>query len=848
MSDKELKTGYTELKQGGVCLLLGLLAAGIGLYFRLAPLRDFTSEEARSRASMTVVHQIQEDVINKVQRNHPDMSAEQRRTLARQMFQQIIRQDSSRIQAAIQQVAKKMTQASLFEPVPHLLAADSYHYFYLTERILQQGCISPRIQGHKYFHPLMSAPDGYWEPLTWHPYVGFMLYRLWMFIDPHIPLMKAISFTPLVIAGLSIFPFVCLCLWLGCRPLTIFVSSVFFMLAPVFVYRSSFGWYDNDPYNILFPALLLCVYCAGSRSIDNRRMIFLLGCLFASLMSLYALFWQGWCFWFVLCLCLGLTDLLLPYPGRKTQFFNKVILLSLMVCGPFLFLSLLFGPGAFLSLLNEGWQALVAFIHPRITAWPDVYSTVDELQPASLPLIVQVCGGWGFMTVALIGFGAVLSRYIRLGRLRAQKLSGEDLQAGRMLLVLGLACVYLSLGAQRFALFCVLPFSLCFALGMESICLVSDHLVQSFFKNNFAVFMTMRWTRTVVFLFFMILPIQGIRSATDDFRQTLYNDVWDRALKKIKRETGVDSIVHAWWPEGHFIKAIAQRRVTIDGATMHTPQTYWMANVLLAQEERQAAGLLRMLTNGGNRAADVLQAQGLTLLQSVDLIKRLSVMDRASAKLLLKTQQLPMEPIETLLDLLYTEPTEAYCLVYDGYIRNSRNIRYVQSWSFPSLTDQRFPSTSVKTDPATGFPSQTQAGPDSVAGTGGYYGEYILQQQKGSQWLFENGIQVDVVKKDCVIKSGTGQNGIPQSIIYLYGDEVREKTFDAPTLPYTVVFVKRPVPLCALMDPALARSLLVRMYYFEGKGLQFFKPYLAEDDLTFQTRLRVYALDWSAFE
>ena len=35
-----------------------------------------------------------------------------------------------------------------------------------------------------------------------------------------------------------------------------------------------------------------------------------------------------------------------------------------------------------------------------------------------------------------------------------------------------------------------------------------------------------------------------------------------------------NSIITTWWPPGHFIKSMAQRRVTFDGATINFPQAY----------------------------------------------------------------------------------------------------------------------------------------------------------------------------------------------------------------------------------------------------------------------------------
>ena len=61
-------------------------------------------------------------------------------------------------------------------------------------------------------------------------------------------------------------------------------------------------------------------------------------------------------------------------------------------------------------------------------------------------------------------------------------------------------------------------------------------------------------------------------------------------------EHPLDAIINTWWCPGHYITAVAKRRVTIDGATQHEPQTYWMANILLSDDENTAIGLFACLT------------------------------------------------------------------------------------------------------------------------------------------------------------------------------------------------------------------------------------------------------------
>jgi len=52
---------------------------------------------------------------------------------------------------------------------------------------------------------------------------------------------------------------------------------------------------------------------------------------------------------------------------------------------------------------------------------------------------------------------------------------------------------------------------------------------------------------------------------------------------------------------------------------------------------------------------------------------------------------------------------------------------------------------------------------------------------------------------------------------------------------------------CILMDEDLARSLIMRLYYFGGRGLKYFKPFYEDSDLTGRTQIMTYKVDWDEF-
>jgi dolichyl-diphosphooligosaccharide--protein glycosyltransferase len=78
------------------------------------------------------------------------------------------------------------------------------------------------------------------------------------------------------------------------------------------------------------------------------------------------------------------------------------------------------------------------------------------------------------------------------------------------------------------------------------------------------------------------------------------NDAWWDALSAIRDTAPRDAIVTAWWDYGHWIKYIAERRVTSDGGTLSSHVAHWIGRMLLAPTDREAIGLLRMLDCGSD--------------------------------------------------------------------------------------------------------------------------------------------------------------------------------------------------------------------------------------------------------
>jgi hypothetical protein len=105
-----------------------------------------------------------------------------------------------------------------------------------------------------------------------------------------------------------------------------------------------------------------------------------------------------------------------------------------------------------------------------------------------------------------------------------------------------------------------------------------------------------------------------------------------------------------------------------------------------------------------------------------------------------------------------------------------------------------------------------------------------------------------LAKKECVVNSPTYGKGIPRFIHYLENGKIIEKTIPQGTLNYSVILSPTPGGVqCALMDNDLARSLLMRLYFFPEADRKYIKAFHQAQDLTGRTQIFTFEINWEKY-
>lgn len=826
--------------------LIFCLAGTAAVFLRLYPLRYYASDEALDKAAIYVTQTAARTIRHNLKDTLPaDLGAERQNHLVVQRLNSLLQKDRDQVQQTIRQVARQIDQRNPPQRrFPWLLASDSFYYYDLTHSLETTGRFSPIIKGSKYFHPKMNAPDGYWEPLTLHPFVGLALHRVIKHFMPDVTLMASVSWTPLILILIALMIFLITSAALKISPWPAAAAAILLACAEVVLKRSTLGWYDNDPYNIVFPMLLMLMLALALRA-RTRRTTIIGGIALACALCLYSLFWQGWVFAASVLAAALIACTADRYLCRKFQpetspapRFQPLWLFISFTGAGLVGISLIFGPGELIVLFREGWQALQGFFNSRLPVWPDNYITVGELKRSSAADFIHLTGGWPMTLGAVIGF---LSSLIRL---RTHP-NAPDRSFRICIIVFALAAVLLSLGAQRFTLLAITPLAFLFLFGANDLlCLADSRIPQN---SDFLMKCLRLLTPALLLTALTVSSLTHAEQRMPALINRIYNNTWDDAMQFLKTQTPSDAIIDTWWSPGHFIKAMGQRRVIFDGASISSRQSYWLAQALMAAGETQSLNLLRLLNNGATAAVDRLREQGLSDSESAQLLHSMIRLPQDKT-LDLARQTLPPRVAREILQYTHGTPDPVYLLISNDMIRDLVIYPLIAGWNVSRIEELNSnPQLRAEIPPAAhkkdyiNFLWSLSGGQPRISGIL----NAVEHDPSSGVIRFAQGLTCDIPRRICRIASNTYGHGIPAEIIVSDGQQIITQPQANATLSYSVVVGQRHGHYEALLaERTIAHSLLVRLYFFGDTGLDHIRRVHQTRDATQQLQIDLFKVSF----
>jgi asparagine N-glycosylation enzyme membrane subunit Stt3 len=585
---------------------------------------------------------------------------------------------------------------------------DSYLWLRHARNYLRTGTTCDAIVGGECRDTLGSAPVG--QPMRYarslHIAAIAGLHRAVTVIAPEYPLAATAYWVPVVVGVLGVVP----AFAIGSRlagPIGGFAGALAIGTNWLFLRRSIGS--DNDVWNVVLPLFAAWAAIAAVRAARPAHRAALTA-VAALVVGLHAATWAGWLLTFAVLLVGLVADAMLAVleaaaRRRAGPCIRDAALILAVFCAVSGIAVAAAGAGGVRVALPEALVAPLVGAAPSApvseVAWPDVFGTIRELAQPGPGGIVRVLGSPAYLLTACLGLALLLlpergwrawhwvvfiggldlclyaaaaaphwspvAVVVLLGMplvagavLRVLVARGEQGDRGQLVVgVWFLATLLQAYEGVRFLMLLVPPAGLLLgvALGRLYASLVRAAVPRA---GRYAAVL-----RPVLFVAVAALALPAVRRGAAEARAYVpaMHDAWWNTLTAIRDGTPPDTIVNAWWDYGHWVKYVAERRVSTDGGTLRTHVPHWLARALLAPSERETAGLLRMLNCGSDVTADGaygrLVAAGIDPIVAYRTVVAAAGLDRDAARALLAARGLGAETADAVLRATHCTPPPA---------------------------------------------------------------------------------------------------------------------------------------------------------------------------------------------
>ncbi|MEM2121304.1 MAG: STT3 domain-containing protein [Candidatus Woesearchaeota archaeon] len=886
--EEELKFDLKKTKKllsKNLNLIIIALIIIFTLYIRLLPTKlGIVDDISRNH----VYFQIKQNLRSQIDKQFPNLPEEQKNAYVENNFNELLKTNKEQIETQIRQTAeylkKEFQYQSNNKTYVFLGDLDSYHWLRYARNLLEKGMYGDEIRDGKPYDKLMVAPIGTYAYPAIHPYMIFFVYKMLKPFEKDLTLMQASFYVPVILSiVIAILAFL-----IGNRVAGKYGGFLASLLITVnaFLIRRTAGS-DDDIYNVLFPLLIIWAFIEALYAKDNKTRL-----VYASLSGfftgLFALSWNGWWYLFdilgisfVLYLLIIFIYLFLTKRNsflRIKEFFKEkntikyALIILTYLFSSFVFVSLFRSPSTYFDAPIEAIRSKELKASVKQTLWPNIFTTVAELNPGSWNEILGALGnGYSskfiqIMIVLVLFFGLFL---IALKKKEHEKIIHHLLLPIIFFVWLSVA-IYASLVGIRF-LVLLMPVAT-ILLGIELGLLVEfsgKWLSKTFSLKNDSVL------KIIVFAFILVLMIVPVKAGIEAGRTFMpsINKTWYNALTKINENASSNAIINSWWDFGHWFKYFANRSVTADGASQNSPQAYWLGRLLVSDNEDESVAILRMLDCGSNNAFEEVDKEFNDTEISVGVVRKIIMMSKENASDYLKEIGFSEERIVKILNYTHCEPPENYLITSEDMIGKANVWAHFGLWDFKKAKILN----AVKTRGKNSIDYLVQNLNISPEEAKRYYNEIlILSSREEEAWVspwpgFITGLTtcsivndtklncintlqgqylpsvVDLEKLDVSIPTGN-RNIKPLSVVFATNDGIIEKEFNNSEFPYTIVILlNKEQPMAFWCSKEVSKSLFTRLYFMDGVGLNHFKLYAHESGV-FGTNVYVWNVSWKPKE
>ncbi|MBD3280428.1 hypothetical protein GF389_02805 [Candidatus Dojkabacteria bacterium] len=811
-------------------------------------------------AQNTFENSLKAQMLDAINQQYPHLPEDQKNALASQEYQKQYEANKEAFDAQIAQLSQQFKSFYRYEvngkEYTYMPDIDPYYYLRQARNIIIQGTFEDEMRDEEPWDTHVYAPLGIRTGKNLHAYTLAYLHKF-LGIVTGFSLMQSSTYFSVLFIFLSLIP----AFFIGRRlsgNIGGFFTATLVAISSAIMGRTPWGHADTDAYNVFFPLLIVWLLMESFSEKNTLRRVLFAGLSGISI-GIFSFGWSGW--WFLFDFIIAtfavsiLYQLAVTCVDRRKLYIPHSLRQLLLSMGSFIFFSaisvstfLRFSTFIKAPLEPLGFTTIKNAAHANL--WPNVYTTVAELNPGNLTTIINSVGGQFLFVLALIG--VVLMVYTvrdEQGRF--------DVKYSALLAIWFIGTIYASLKGIRFTLL-LAP---AFAIALGAFFGITYSYLSKWLSKELKI--SKKITSPLLIIAFAAIligaqmPQQSYAQATHDI--PIMNDAWWATLTKIRDTSEPDAIINSWWDFGHHFKYVANRAVTFDGASQNTPMAHWIGKALLTDDEKEAMAILRMLDCGSNTAYDELLKQLEDPLRTIKTLKELIMLDKDEAQSFLEEEGLDPSPI---LPLTHCEPPENYFITSDDMVGKAGVWGHFGSWNFErayiwlELKDK--PRQEALEEMMTRFNYTEEQASDLL-----FEAQTLPSEEAANQWIapwpgYLSGpsgcttAEGNLVCSNGVrIINGTGyittQQGTGKLNSYSYIDEngtfIVKKQENGTSGVSTILKPSDTTVQSILCAPELAGSMFTRLFYLQGHGLQYFDLFSEERQLTGQP-LYTWKVDW----
>lgn len=870
--DEDLNVDFASIAQfvkKHATIFLILIPVFFCIFFRMypayLPITDIWAESS-------VNNYYQSQIEQQINTQYPNLPDANKQKLVDAEYQKFLAANKEQVKQQIEATSKQFkTQFQDDAGQTYLLAIDPYSWYYYAKNWVENGNAGNAVIDGVPVETLRKGRINNPVVFEFHPYVMALHHKIFRIFSPGASVMKSVFYFPMILATIAVILAFFLGRIISGSNIGGLITSLFIAIHSSLLPRTTAGFSDNDVYHLFFPIMIALLFIYAFKAEDIKKKLYYgAGC--GAAVGLYSIAYHSW--WYMFDFILGAAILFIIFslvkfhldPKEKTtakgllKEFKEHLAspLIVLVCSfifLFIFNTITLGINTGLRQIYGPLKGTLWFIQYKsvgiTTIWPNVLTTVAELNTGSMGSTINALGGPLMFFFSLVGiifllmpkkitsktndiiffvgsivwFALMLAIRsmidsqiswlilvvlpIAVGGILALKRKEEvDMKSAILVTLWLLGTIYASLTAIRFNALVTPVFAIAFGTFFAIAYLkIADSIAKGFSTNK-------NITRIVIFVLFLLLFITPMKNAAGTARSEIpsFNDAWYATLTKIK-DNSTDAIITSWWDFGHWFYSMSGRRVTFDGGDQGR-RIHWVGHSLTTSSEDEAVGILRMLNCVQEAAPDKLTEFTNNTVKAIDILYQVFPLDtRDEAKKKYIENGLTDEQAEIMLD--YTHCTD---LIPQFYITSQDMVGKSGVWSHFGNWDFHRASMFNKVKGksyAKGIEILTQQFNLSESEADTIF--YEIQSQPGDQWItdwpnyvsgvsrcekndniltcvnrLQNGqtipVEIDLKTYEATIP-GSDPVLSPASVVYVTEKGVEEKKFTGDIFPYSIILV-----------------------------------------------------------